>query len=214
MQPELATQDMKDAQLGKSKGMLSKLDPELMNTELDDLLHKKVGDHPTYKPVVDLKPMSSLAPALLKNSLNNRIQRMIDNKINTQKQANLNRAKPQDFSKEYPLYYDMLKSYSGCRMFQDIPINLNTKVKTRGMRQISMSYCSTPAQNNFEHQQSVRNGSENYKQFRKTDRFLISKSITGRNTHNSTLLTAPTSSMGKTTETDVLDKTKFECLLE
>jgi len=31
MQPELATQEMKDAQLGNSKGMKTKLDTEKMN---------------------------------------------------------------------------------------------------------------------------------------------------------------------------------------
>ena len=46
MQPELATQEMKDAQLGKSKGMKEKLDTQKMNEELDEILGQMLADKP------------------------------------------------------------------------------------------------------------------------------------------------------------------------
>lgn len=42
MQPELATREMKDAQLGMSAGIKTKMDEVVMNNELDDLLKKKL----------------------------------------------------------------------------------------------------------------------------------------------------------------------------
>jgi hypothetical protein len=60
--------------------MMSKLDNDLMAAELDALLSKKIAGHPLPQVQTVIEPMSSLAPALLKNSLNNRLQRMIDQK--------------------------------------------------------------------------------------------------------------------------------------
>lgn len=42
MQPELATREMKDAQLGMSAGIKTKMDGAVINSELDDLLSKKL----------------------------------------------------------------------------------------------------------------------------------------------------------------------------
>jgi len=121
--------------------------------------------------------MTFLARSLLKNSMNDRMQRMIQNKKASIQQANIARAEPEDFSKAFPMYYEMLCNYSDLRMFkpeikvsnlqENIHPNLlinklssSTKnpplsrVKTaheRKVSNISMTYRQVTSRNNFEH---------------------------------------------------------------
>ena len=72
---------MKDAQLGNSKGLKNKMDTKIMNNELDLLLDMKLAKRSESIPDLSQpEVMSSLAKSLLKNSMNTRTQRMIQNK--------------------------------------------------------------------------------------------------------------------------------------
>ena len=166
---------MKDAQLGMSAGIKSKLDDAVMNDELDNLLTQKLktisngksavkfeafnqihrqswetrqsGEGPGTRPHSKLETtsqpsdykqnkilntdlqheqapdegdarMTSLAKALLQNSMKNRLLVMIEEKAEEAKAKTAQRAKPEDFKVAYPEYYEILSKYSDSRLFR------------------------------------------------------------------------------------------------
>ena len=139
MVPEMVTAEMKEAYLGNSRGIQSKLDYTLMNQELGELFEKqltkplkksyspspsrrsevqtelrvkeetdRLSSSPDPPPPASLEVMSSLAKSLLKNSMTNRAEQQDQMKILRQKQRNQEVAGHQDFSKQFPVFYDLL----------------------------------------------------------------------------------------------------------
>jgi hypothetical protein len=62
--------------------------------------------------------MTSLAKALLQNSMKNRLLVMIEEKAEQAKAKTAQRAKPEDFKVAYPEYYEILSKYSDSRLFR------------------------------------------------------------------------------------------------
>ena len=76
MQPEFATREMRDAQLGMSMGLKTKMDTQAINNDLDNILARKIqkieknGISPIKTPITEVvEERTSLAENLLKNSV-------------------------------------------------------------------------------------------------------------------------------------------------
>ena len=95
-----------------------KYNTDKMNDELEGLLDTRLSRMPEQQAEGEPERRSSLAKCLLKNSMQNRMQRQLQEKVANQKEMNKLRAAQEDFSKAFPVYHDILSTYSDSRMFK------------------------------------------------------------------------------------------------
>jgi hypothetical protein len=110
LHPEIVTNEMREAQLGMSQGLKTKLDPVAQEADLDDVLSKKLAKiekKGRISPKSNEKEgkRSSLTIELMKNSVKNRIVGQIKEMMQKLKLKHQKAAKGESFKTAFPLYY-------------------------------------------------------------------------------------------------------------